>query len=62
MHLKISSLVASPMARLSRNISTNETEEFLYIIFNSDSKEICTMSLAQNLHIGTDIVATDKTW
>jgi hypothetical protein len=35
-HLKISRLTASAMAELSRNISTDETEE---LVFNSDCEE-----------------------
>jgi uncharacterized protein YdaT len=42
-HLKMSSLAASTMTELYRNISTNEIKAF---IFNSDPEEHCTLNVS----------------
>jgi hypothetical protein len=46
-HLKIGSLAASTMAKLSHIVNTNKIEE---LVFNSHSEEQCTLSVPDMKH------------
>jgi hypothetical protein len=57
-HPAVSSFVASDMAKVSCNVSTNDIED---LVFSSDSEEQCTSNVSAVEH-SDDIVATNEAW